>query len=216
MPSILTFARPAEEPRAVAVGSSPRPRWPRRPSRRRLRSEPPTERPSDPSTPPRPTSVGHRCAAAGGCDHPVPPGRAGEVLLNLTVSAHGVSWADRGNESAVVSAYVDGHYATDIVITSVGRVPASSPSAHCGPAYTRCSCTTPLGRSPSNAGVARLQDIGFTTVRPSDPAYAAATYAPVLYGRNIAASAADSRTTARTPRSSPGTRCCRRRRRATR
>ena len=47
---------------------------------------------------------------------------AGEVFLKVTVSARGVSWADRGNESAVVSASVDGHYATDIVITSAGPI----------------------------------------------------------------------------------------------
>src|SRR5689334_10138445 len=32
---------------------------------------------------------------------------AGEVFLDATVSAKGVSWARRGNESAVVSAFVD-------------------------------------------------------------------------------------------------------------
>ena len=47
--------------------------------------------------------------------------QVGEVFLDATVSARGVSWAERKNESAVVSAYVDGHYATDIVITSSGR-----------------------------------------------------------------------------------------------
>src|SRR5215212_6905959 len=48
--------------------------------------------------------------------------RAGEVFLGVTVSARGVSWAERHNESAVVTAYVDGHHATDIVITSSGPV----------------------------------------------------------------------------------------------
>jgi hypothetical protein len=40
-------------------------------------------------------------------------------------------------------------------------------------------------RSPSDAGVATLRDIGFSTVRPSDPGYVAARYAPVLYGRDV-------------------------------
>jgi hypothetical protein len=111
---------------------------------------------------------------------------AGEVFLAVTVSARGVSWATRGNESAVVSAYVDGHYATDIVITSVGPVARHFALGHLRAGGHTLRLHYASGRSPSNAGVARLQDIGFSTVRPSDPAYVAAKYAPVLYGRNIA------------------------------
>src|SRR5262249_22315235 len=40
--------------------------------------------------------------------------------------------------------------------------------------------------SRSRAGLAKLQDLRFQTVRISSPAYAAARYAPVLFGRNIA------------------------------
>ena len=50
-------------------------------------------------------------------------GRPGEVFPGRRrVSARGVSWAERKNESAVVSAYVDGHYTTDIVVTSASPV----------------------------------------------------------------------------------------------
>src|ERR1700754_3127833 len=44
--------------------------------------------------------------------------RAGEAFLDLTVSARGVSGAEPRHESAVVSLYVDDHYATDVVIGS--------------------------------------------------------------------------------------------------
>jgi hypothetical protein len=110
---------------------------------------------------------------------------AGEVLLNVTVAARGVSWSQRKNESAVVSAYVDGHYATDVVITSAGAVTRQFALGRLGHGRHVLRLHYANKRSPSRAGVAALRDISFTTVRPGNPAYAAARYAPVLYGRNL-------------------------------
>lgn len=110
----------------------------------------------------------------------------GEEFLDATVAARGVSWADRGNESAVVSLYVDEHYTTDIVITSdeptsrelsLGSLPAG---AH----TLRIHYAT--DRSPSRAGAASLRGLDFRTVPTTDPEYVADRYAPVLYGRNLA------------------------------
>jgi hypothetical protein len=112
--------------------------------------------------------------------------RAGEVFLSVTVSAPGVSWAERGNESAVVSAYVDGHYTTDIVITSGGRVTREFALGSLRAGHHTLRLHYAGARSPSNAGVARLQGIAFHTVRRDSAAFVAATYAPVLYGRNVA------------------------------
>ena len=44
--------------------------------------------------------------------------RAGEAFLDVSVAARRVSWGEPGHESAVVSLFVDGHYATDVVISS--------------------------------------------------------------------------------------------------
>ncbi len=115
-------------------------------------------------------------------------GRAGEVFLDATVSARGVSWADRGNESAVVSAFVDGHYATDIVITSSGRVTRQFALGHLSAGRHTLRLHYAAHRSRSDAGAARLEDLRFTTLTPSSPAYVAARYAPVLFGRNVATS----------------------------
>ncbi len=125
----------------------------------------------------------------GGPDHTVRFHRshAGEAFLTASVSAPGVSWADRGNESAVVSAYVDGHYATDIVITSTRRVTRQFALGHLGAGRHTLRLHYADGRSPSDAGLARLHDISFSTLQPSSPGYVAAKYAPVLYGRNVAA-----------------------------
>ena len=113
-------------------------------------------------------------------------GRTGEAFLDVTVSAPGVSWADAGNESAVVSAYVDGHYATDIVITSSAPVDREFALGHlrAGRHSLRLHYAAP--RSPSDAGVARLKGIAVRTVDSTSPAYVAAKYAPVLDGRNVA------------------------------
>lgn len=125
----------------------------------------------------------------GGPDATIPFHRAtsGEAFLNVTVSARGVSWADRGNTSAVVSAYVDDHYVTDIVITSARPVVRrfALGNLRAGGHTLRLHYAT--GRSPSDAGVASLQGIGIWTMKKTSPAYAAARYAPVLYGRNVAA-----------------------------
>jgi hypothetical protein len=112
--------------------------------------------------------------------------RAGEAFLHATVSAPGVSWADRGNESAVVSAYVDGHYATDIVITSSGPVARQFALGSLRAGHHTLRLHYADHRSRSDRGLARLRDVGFRTVAPGSTAYAAAHYAPVLYGRDVA------------------------------
>jgi hypothetical protein len=112
-------------------------------------------------------------------------GHGGEVFWNVIVSARGVSWADRGNESAVVSAYVDGHYTTDVVITSSSRVKRQFALGRLGEGRHTLRLHYATKRSPSDAGVAAFRHVGFTTVRRSSTAYAAARYAPVLYGRAV-------------------------------
>jgi hypothetical protein len=87
----------------------------------------------------------------------------------------------------VVSAYVDGHYATDIVITSAGPVKREFALGHLGKGRHTLRLHYASGRSRSDAGVAKVAHITFRTVRRSSPRYAAVKYAPVLYGRSMAA-----------------------------
>lgn len=111
---------------------------------------------------------------------------SGESLLDLTVAAPGVDWADEDATSAVVSLYVDGRYDTDVVVT--GSQPVARQFA--------------LGSLSKGAHHVRLHfaadrssaaatSVSFTGVHASS--YAAGTadglalrYAPVLYGRNLA------------------------------
>jgi hypothetical protein len=110
---------------------------------------------------------------------------AGEAFLDVVVSARGISWARHTNDSAVVSAYVDGRYATDIVITSAGPVRRRFALGllHAGRHTLRLHYAA--RRSRSDAGAARVRHIRFETVRPGSTAYAVARYAPVLRGRNV-------------------------------
>jgi hypothetical protein len=113
-------------------------------------------------------------------------GRTGEVFVNVVVSARGISWAGRTNDSAVVSAYVDGRYATDIVITSSDPVKRQFAlgSLRAGRHTLRLHYSGQ--RSRSAAGAARVGHVRFETVRRGSTAYAVARYAPVLYGRDVA------------------------------
>ena len=146
-----------------------------------------------------PASAGDRGAARahsgavkvhrGGPDRTVTfhRGRKGEAFLSATVSARGVSWAQRKNESAVVSVYVDGHYATDIVIMSSSPANREFALGKLGQGRHTLRLHYAAAKSRSRAGVAKLAHLRVTTVRPSSPAYAAARYAPVLYGRALKA-----------------------------
>ena len=146
-----------------------------------------------------PASAGDRGAARahsaavkvhrGGPDRTVTfhRGRKGEAFLDVTVSARGVSWAERKNESAVVSVYVDGHYATDIVIMSSSPANREFALGKLGRGRHTLRVHYAAAKSRSRAGVAKLAHLRFTTVRRSSPAYAAARYAPVLYGRALQA-----------------------------
>jgi hypothetical protein len=113
-------------------------------------------------------------------------GHAGEVFLDVVVSAPGISWARRNNDSAVVSAYVDGRYATDIVITSSRPVDRQFALGTLRAGRHTLRLHYADGRSRSRAGVAKVRHIRFRTVRPGSTAYAVARYAPVLYGRDVA------------------------------
>jgi hypothetical protein len=113
--------------------------------------------------------------------------RVGQAFVVATVSARGVSWAEPKNESAVVSVFIDGHYATDIVVTSSGPVRREFALGALGLGRHTLRLHYATDRSRSKAGVAALTDLRFRTVTAASPQYAAARYAPVLYGRNLQA-----------------------------
>ncbi len=124
----------------------------------------------------------------GGPDVTIPFRSAanGESFLDVTVSAPGVSWAKRRNESAVVSAFVDGDYITDILITSPSSTRRQFALGHVDSGRHTLRLHYATRQSRSDEGKARLSRIGIHTVGRADPGYVADKYAPVVYGRNLA------------------------------
>ena len=176
-----------------------------------------------------PASAGDRGAARthsgavkvhrGGPDRTVTfhRGRKGEAFLSATVSARGVSWAQRKNESAVVSVYVDGHYATDIVIMSSSPANREFALGKLGQGRHTLRLHYAAAKSRSRAGVAKPRAPPGHDRAPLEPGVRRrAVRTRPLRPRVSRRSAGGSRTTARTRRSSPGTRPCRRRSRGTR
>ena len=111
--------------------------------------------------------------------------RPGEAFLDMSVAARRVSWAEPGHESAVVSLFVDGHYATDVVISSNRPTPRELALGSLSAGVHTLRIHYAAHRSRSRAGAASLRHLHVHTVTRNNPAYAAARYAPVLYGRNV-------------------------------
>jgi len=103
----------------------------------------------------------------------------------VSVAARRVSWAERGHESAVVSLFVDGHYATDVVISSDRPTPRELALGFLSAGVHSLRVHYAARRSPNRAGAATLRHLHVRTVSENSSAYAAARYAPVLYGRNV-------------------------------
>jgi hypothetical protein len=111
--------------------------------------------------------------------------RPGEAFLDLTVAARKVSWGTRKHESAVVSLFVDDHYATDVVIGSDRPTPREFALGSLAAGVHTLRIHYAADRSARRAGAATLRHLRFRTVSKKSAEYAAARYAPVLYGRHV-------------------------------
>ncbi len=109
----------------------------------------------------------------------------GEVVLRASVSAPGVSWQRVGDESAVVSLYVDGRYESDLVIMSHMPQERSVALGHVKSGHHNLIVRFDGHRSPPGATSASLDSMSFADVAPADAGYVASRHAPVLYGRSL-------------------------------
>ena len=87
----------------------------------------------------------------------------------------------------MLSLSVDGHYVTDVVITSDEPTTRELALGQLLAGKHTLRVHYAADRSPSRAGAASLRRLDFRTVPRTDPDYVAARYAPVLYGRNLPA-----------------------------
>ena len=107
-----------------------------------------------------------------------------EALLDLTASAPGTSWRERGAEAAIVTIYVDGQYHQDVILFAgareftyqlmLGRV---GPGEH--------SLRVEFNRKESSAKAAsvKIGDAKITTLDRKHPEFQAVARAPILYAR---------------------------------
>lgn len=108
----------------------------------------------------------------------------GEVVLDLKAASPEASWDTVGRESAVVSLFVDDSYATDLVIPASFPIERSLALGSLRSGEHTLRALFAADRSPAGTKTAQLTELNFRTVTPADPGFAAAQYAPVVYGRS--------------------------------
>jgi hypothetical protein len=118
---------------------------------------------------------------------PVVARTGGEAVLDLTVAAPGTDWAVAGAESAVVSISVDGRYATDLVVS--GAAPLSRQIALGGlsSGVHQLRLHFAAERSSAAASAVELTAPRLSVYAATDPQYQVLRYAPIVYGRTLAA-----------------------------
>jgi len=113
---------------------------------------------------------------------PVLTTRTGEAALDLTAAAPGVSWAQPGRESAVLSVDVDGRYVTDLVVTSSRRTPRSLALGRLTRGFHRIRFRFADDRTP--VGAYRV-DLRHVRVSVGGATNTVRRHAPVLLGRTL-------------------------------
>jgi hypothetical protein len=108
--------------------------------------------------------------------------RAGEALVDVTAAAPGVSWAVAGHESAVLSLYVDGRYATDDVVPSAFPITREFALGHLRAGRHRLSLRLAVDRSAGRR--VRVSRVAVRTVDRGQ-ALTDLAHAPILYGRSL-------------------------------
>jgi hypothetical protein len=107
-----------------------------------------------------------------------------EALLDLTASAPGTSWRERGAEAAVVTIYVDGQYNQDLILFAgaleftyqlmLGRV---------GPGEHGLRVEFNSKQSAAKATSVKIGEAKVTTIDPKHPEFQAVARAPIIYAR---------------------------------
>jgi hypothetical protein len=105
----------------------------------------------------------------------------GEALVDVTAAAPGVSWAVKGRESAVLSLFVDGRYATDDVVPAAFPITREFALGHLRAGRHRLTLRLAADRSRGRS--VRLTRTAVRTVTRGR-ARTELSHAPILYGRN--------------------------------
>ncbi|MFJ8579491.1 hypothetical protein [Micromonospora sp. NPDC093277] len=118
---------------------------------------------------------------------PVVVRTAGEAVVDLDVTAPGTDWSTAGAESAVVSISVDGRYVTDLVVSGDQPLHQQLALGHLDARPHQLRLRFAAERSAAASTSVLVRGLHVSTYAPGTSEYAVLRYAPVVYGRNLAA-----------------------------
>lgn len=125
-------------------------------------------------------------------DHPDVPvpvvvRTSGEALIDLDVAAPGTDWTAAGAESAVVSISVDGRYATDLVVSGDQLLHRQLALGHLSAGVHQLHLDFAEDRSAAASTSVAVDGLRVSTYAPGSAENLVLRYAPIVYGRNMAA-----------------------------
>jgi len=107
-----------------------------------------------------------------------------EALLDLTASAPGTSWRERGAEAAVATIYVDGQYHQDVILFAGAReFTYQLMLGRVGPGEHNLRIEFNRKQSAAKATSVKIGDAKITTIDRKHPEFQAIARAPILYAR---------------------------------
>jgi hypothetical protein len=107
-----------------------------------------------------------------------------EALLDLTASAPGTSWRERGAEAAVVTIYVDGQYNQDMILFAGTREGAYQLMlGRVGPGEHSLRVEFNRKQSAAKATGVKIGDAKVTTIDRKHHEFQAIAHAPIIYAR---------------------------------
>lgn len=107
-----------------------------------------------------------------------------EALLDLTASAPGTSWRERGAEAAVVTIYVDGQYHQDVILFAGARdFTYQLMLGRVGPGEHSMRVEFNRKQSAAKTTSVKISDAKITTIDRKHPEFQAIARAPILYAR---------------------------------
>jgi hypothetical protein len=107
-----------------------------------------------------------------------------EALLDLTASAPGTSWRERGAEAAVITIHVDGQYHQDVILFAGAREFAYQLMlGRVGPGEHSLRVEFNRKQSATKAPGVKIGDAKVTTIDRNQPEFQAIARAPIIYAR---------------------------------
>ena len=107
-----------------------------------------------------------------------------EALLDLTASAPGTSWRERGAEAAVVTIYLDGQYHQDVILFAGAReLNYQLMLGRVGPGEHNLRVEFNRKQSANKATGVKIGDAKVTTIDRNHPEFQAVARAPIIYAR---------------------------------